>query len=135
MDHKQYLQWIYTNCWKNHFKDHYESNSQFCVTTLDQIEDQSKYGRHVPFWKAVSFSESGKENDAMSGKPKHAELAIIYSLPEMILQYFTICNEFPQNIYIFSLHAPCYSVAMRIASMVTLMWTVVKTRLAAQDEM
>ena len=135
MDHKQYLQWMYTNCWMNHFQNHYECQNQFCIASLDQIEDQTSYGRHIPFWKAVSFAESGKESDGMSNKPKYAELAIIYSLPEMLLQYFTIRNEFPKNIYIFTLHIPCDSVATRIATMMTLMWNVVKSRLAAQDEM
>ena len=135
MDHIKYLQWIYTNCWMNHFQNNYEGKDQFCVVTLDQIDDQKSYGRHVPFWKAVSFAESGKDDDQMSGKPKYAELAIIYSLPEMLLQYYSICHKFPHNIYIFALHAPCDSVATRIATMMTLMWNVVKSRLAAQDEM
>jgi len=82
------------------------------ASTLDQIKYQSNYGPEVPSWKAVSFGESGKEVDPIKGKPKHAEVAIIYKLPDMVLQYYTIENKFPENIYFFYASCPlsfmCY---------------------------
>ena len=136
MDHRSYLQWLYTNSWNNHFKASYgDETKQFCIATLDQIKDQSSYGTQMPSWKAVSFAESGKQVDQINGKPKHAEVAIIYKLPDMILQYFTIENKFPENIYFFTLHAPCPSRARRLATMIDLTWACVKSRFTEQDMM
>ena len=36
MDHRKYLEWLYTNCYKNHFEKGYGGDiQQFCVSTLD----------------------------------------------------------------------------------------------------
>ena len=135
MDHREYMQWLYTNGWNNHFRTSYEGRKQFCIATLDQLKDQSGYGTQTPSWKAVSFAESGKEVDLINGKPKHAEVAIIYKLPDMILQYYTIENKIPENIFIFTLHAPCPSCATRVATMISLTWACVKSRFTEQDVM
>ena len=137
MDHKRYLQWLYTNCWMNHFNKSYETNkAQFCVATLEQVLDQTNYGTEDCSWKAVSFIESGKEIDKISGKPKHAEVAIVYKLPDMIIEYYKLHHDFPKNIYMFILHAPCISSATRLATMMYFdhgLWIAVGSQLRELD--
>ena len=98
---RDYLQWLYTNCWNNHFSPHlnnYGQTQQFCVVTLDQIDNQDSYGDDDPYWKAVSWAESG---------PQHTEAKLLEVLPDMIIECYQTYHEFPRDIYLFTFQAPC----------------------------
>ena len=138
MDHRKYLVWLYTNCYKNHFEKSCGGDvQQFCVSTLDQITNTESYGMENPSWRAVSFEETSKEKDKIRGASRHAEVAIAYKLPYMILEYYKTKQEFPKNIYLFSLNAPCLSCVNRLTTMMYFdhgLWIAVKAKLVGLEE-